>query len=294
MASQKGSDPVGYLRPIGYKSVMEVDRPDVVGRLVSELDAAQLNDVEVEGIKNLGSVTRHEGCKRAFRHHLRTCHADENLDFVLAVEEYEKCSDANGRAQMLNEIFDVFLAENAPKPISIDWVVRQDIEQKRGQAAVDLFLEGKRLVELALEHDQLLRFRKFIESKQDAPYDIEAMKSIEAILCNKRALRDFRAYLEANYCCENLDFILAAIKYEKCNQREERKLMLNNIVETYLSSASDQQISIDWSIHQSILHSMENPTDNSLLLAKRMVTMTLEHDHLFQFRRNSAPDLSVE
>ena len=274
------------LRPVGYVSFLD-DIPDNakgMQRKISEVDASQIQ-VEPEQIRNIKVVKSDEICRRAFRSHLRQCHAEENLDFVLAVDEYENAA-ADARPGLLHEIYDTFLAEDALKPISVDWAARQEIRAGMDNACPHLFWKAKRMVELALEHDQLHRFRSHVAKKLDAcSYDESNLRTLDQTLSCIPALRDFREYLKDHYCDENLDFILTAVEYEKCDNVERRRALLNEIVDTFLLEDAKRPVSIDWSIQQSILHNLDNPPENLLLMAKRMVTITIEHEHLKEFRR---------
>jgi hypothetical protein len=130
---------------------------------------------------------------RLFTEFLTKEFSEENIVFWKACEEYGKISDGETRATRAEEIFNLYLAGDAPEPVNVDSGARQTARDAVNNAvetrlgSTDIFLASQKQIYNLMKMDIFQRFlqsnmfKEFIEKNKDGP-DVDA-KQVSKQLC---------------------------------------------------------------------------------------------------------------
>lgn len=99
--------------------------------------------------------------RQLFGEFLRGEFSEENLEFWLACRQYQDCEDDDKLADMAQQIYDDFVAPNAPREINLESGTRQQTALNVSHPDRQSFQSAQKRIQALMERDS---YRRFLES----------------------------------------------------------------------------------------------------------------------------------
>ncbi|NXU58948.1 RGS21 protein, partial [Turnix velox] len=94
----------------------------------------------------------------AFRTFLKSEFSEENVEFWLACEDFKKTKSSTEIASKARKIYSVFIQDDAPKEINIDFHTKSHISQSISEPTLSCFDDAQRLIYSLMAKDSFPRF----------------------------------------------------------------------------------------------------------------------------------------
>ena len=138
---------------------------DVSSTIQADETKKWLTELSVEDApfsSNLLKILTNESLLTAFRYYLEDCYCAENLNFILAVDEY-KDAEEEERLQIANRIFDEYLTPDSEKEVSLGSyerdAIRRSLDDSRTDGALYDAARQHVAMTLQLEHVRIFNSR---------------------------------------------------------------------------------------------------------------------------------------
>jgi len=97
---------------------------------------------------------------RCFQEFLKTEFSEENLQFWIACEEFQRINDENKLQESANNIFIEYLSQGAPFLVNVTQQAVELAQEKIKAPTADMFIEAQRQVYQLMKQDSYMRFLK--------------------------------------------------------------------------------------------------------------------------------------
>uniref|UniRef100_A0A8C7XH47 RGS domain-containing protein n=1 Tax=Oryzias sinensis TaxID=183150 RepID=A0A8C7XH47_9TELE len=135
-----------------------------------------------------------KGGQKAFREFLKSEFCEENLDFLLACQNFQTLQRPEERKKKAAKIYEEFIRDDSPKQVNLDFNTTKVICQSLQQPGPSCFVVAQKKIFSLMENDS---FSRFLQS--------EHYKVLTGVASKPRGLRKHRAAMRIKSAGDELE-----------------------------------------------------------------------------------------